>query len=114
MTATPTVHTFAAGEIATAANINLFGTAINFLMARPILEIRQTTNQSVSSSSTPTTPITYTTEDADTSGMHSTSSNTSRATAVYPGWYSFSGNVAFVANSTGSRGLAGAVNGTVL
>lgn len=112
MTATPTIHTFAAGEVATAANINLFGTAINFAFAPPILSIRQTAAQSIANGSSPGTALTYDTEDVDSSGMHSTVTNTSRATAVYPGWYEFGGGTGFASNATGARGGIGNVNGS--
>jgi hypothetical protein len=114
MTATPTVHVFVAGEVATAANINLFGTAINFLKSPPILEMNQTVAQSVASASAPASGLTFTTEVVDSSGMHSTSVNTSRCTAIYPGWYEGGGGVAFVANVTGSRGTDWAVTGAAL
>lgn len=114
MTALPTVHVFTPGEIATAANINLYGTAINYLLNPPVVEIRQTVAQSVATGSTPVSGLTFTTEDEDNSGMHSTVTNTSRCTAVYPGWYDWGGGVGFVANATGSRGGAWAVNGTML
>jgi hypothetical protein len=114
MTATPTVHVFVAGEVATAANINLFGTVANFLKTPPILEMNQTVAQSIASSSTPTAGLTFTTEVVDSSGMHSTSTNTSRCTAVYPGWYEGGGGYAAVASATGQRGCAWAVTGAAL
>ena len=57
--------------------------------------------------------LTFTTEDVDSSGMHSTSSNTSRATAVYPGWYLHSGQSSYVFNSTGIRADWWAVNAAI-
>lgn len=114
MTATPTYHVFTAGEVATAANINAFGTVLSFLKLPPIVEMNQTVAQSYSSSSTPATGATFTTEVVDSSGMHSTSSNTSRCVAVYPGWYEHGGGCGFVANATGSRGGEYAVNGSAV
>lgn len=42
-----------------------------------------------------TTAVTFTTEDLDTEGFHSTSSNTSRVTPTVAGWYRVYGSVAF-------------------
>lgn len=114
MTATPTYHVFVAGEVATAANINAFGTVLGFLKQLPIVECNQTVAQSIASSSSAGSPLTFTTEVVDSSGMHSTSSNTDRFVAVYPGWYRQAGGYAAVANSTGSRGCYYQVNGSNL
>lgn len=112
MTATPTVHVFVAGEVATAANINLFGTAINFLLARPIMQIRQSVAQSLANNTQ--TALTFDSEDVDSSGMHSTVTNTSRATAVYPGWYRFGGGLPVATGATGRRGFRYIVNGATI
>lgn len=112
MTALPTTHTFSAGEVVTDTTLNNSVTAVlNFLMARPILKCRQTVAQSITSGGAGTA-LTFDTEDVDSSGMHSTSSNTSRATAVYPGWYLFAGNGSLVQNATGLRTLSWNVNGS--
>lgn len=102
MTAVPVTRTFVAGEVVLASyfNTNING-PINFLLAKPIVRLRQTTLQTITTSTL--TALTYTTEDVDSSGMHSTVSNTSRCTAVYPGWYQQSGAFCFVANATGVR-----------
>lgn len=83
----------------------------NFLLARPILRCRQTVSQNVTTGGA-AQGVTFTTEDVDSSGMHSTSVNTSRATAVYPGWYRASGEVSWPASATGQRVVGWAVNGT--
>jgi hypothetical protein len=82
----------------------------NFLLAKPILKVVQTGAQTIANNTH--TALTFGTEVADSSGMHSTSVNTSRATAVYPGYYSDSGGTSFVGNITGSRGTYWAVNAT--
>ena len=111
MTALPTTHTFSAGEVVTDTTMNNNITAVlNFLMAPPILRVRQTSAQSLTTGTL--TAITLDTEDVDSSGMHSTVSNTSRATAVYPGWYWVNANVTFAANATGMRTSSWAVNGS--
>lgn len=111
MTAVPVTRTFVAGEVVTAAhfNTNINGPLL-FLLAPPILELRQTVSQNLTTSTA--TAITFTTEDVDSSGMHSTVSNTSRATAVYPGWYRSSGACEVAANATGDRFSWWSVNGT--
>jgi len=111
MTALPTTHTFSAGEVVTDTTMNNSITAVlNFLMAPPILRCRQTSAQSIPNNTI--TAVVFDTEDVDSSGMHSTVTNTSRATAVYPGWYWTGGNVTFAANATGVRTTSWGVNGT--
>lgn len=113
MTAVPTTLTAVAGAVLTASQWNTNNRDVeNYLLAPPILVVRQTSNQSLTSSSTPSQAITFTTEDVDSSGMHSNVTNTSRCTAVYAGWYDIGGGIAFVASATGSRGASWAVNGT--
>lgn len=112
MTAVPTVHVFVPFEVATAANINLYGTAINFALARPIMQIRQTVAQSLTSGSQ--VALLFDVEDVDSSNMHSIVTNTSRATAVYPGWYRFHGGVAIATGSTGRRGIRFITNGATV
>lgn len=115
MTAVPTTLTAVAGAVLTASQWNANNRDVdNWLLAPAILEIRQTVAQAVSSASTPATAMTCTTEDVDSTGMHSTSSNTSRCTAVYAGWYRVGGGCAFAANATGSRGCDWAVNGSAV
>jgi hypothetical protein len=111
VTAVPVTRTFVAGEVVTAAyfNTNINGPLL-FLLSPPILEVRQTANQNLTNNTT--TALTFTSEDVDSSGMHSTVSNTSRATAVYPGWYLFSGKYSPAANVTGSRFVWWLVNST--
>lgn len=62
------------------------------------------------------TAITFDTEDTDTDGYHSTSSNTSRITIPtgFGGLYLIGGSVQFAANSTGGRRLRIQLNGSQL
>lgn len=116
MTATPVPRTWTAGEIVTAGNMNAgIRDVLTFLMAPPIARCRQTVAQSQANNVS--TSITLDTEDVDSSGMHSTSVNTNRFTAVYPGWYEGYGNFTWVANATGIRVISwntngGAINGS--
>ena len=85
-----------------------------FLARRPAAMLRQTAAQSIPNGSW--TPVTFGVEDLDDDpdavGGHSTSTNTSRYTARYPGWYRVGGGVGIVSNATSIRGLAVAKNGT--
>lgn len=92
-------------------NTNING-PLSFLLAPPICQVRQTSGQTLTTSTD--TAITFDTEDVDSTGMHSTSSNTSRLTAVYPGWYSAGGGISFAANATGRRGCSWRVNAALL
>lgn len=102
MTAVPVIRTWVAGEVVVASyfNTNING-PLSFLLAPPILEIRQSSNQNLLDATT--TALTFTTEDVDSSGMHSTVSATTKCTAVYPGWYLSSGRYSPAANGTGDR-----------
>lgn len=111
MAVVPATRTWVAGEVVTAAHFNTnIRDVFNYLLAPPILKIRQTTLQSIANNTH--TALTFTTEDVDSSGMHSTSVNTSRATAVYPGWYSTAGGTSFAGNVTGVRGTYWSINAT--
>lgn len=83
---------------------------LNVVANPPICKVRQTVAQSLTNSTA--TAITFTTEDVDTSGMHSTSSNTSRLVATVAGWYLCTGNISYASNATGIRTTAWQVNGT--
>lgn len=110
MATVPVTRTWVAGEVVTAAYMNLNLTdVLNWLLAPAICQVRQIVTQSVGTSSTDN--ITFTAEDVDTTGMHSTVSNTSRLTAVYAGWYQASGAVPWPFNATGRRVAGIRVNG---
>lgn len=116
MATVPTTHTVLDG-LATSSEMNTyFRDPIDFLMNRPAARVRQTATQTITTGTL--TSITFTTEDLDDdpagTGAHSTSVNTSRYTAVYPGWYQVSGVVSFAANATGVRAASWAVNGTAI
>lgn len=111
MTAVPVTRTWVAGEVVTATEMNNNLTLVlNFLLTPPLCQINNSTAISVPTAAFTVMPMD--TEDVDNSGMHSTVTNTSRMTAVYPGWYRASGFVSFTGNSTGRRGGRWNVNGT--
>jgi hypothetical protein len=113
MTAVPVTRTFVAGEIVLASHFNLnLRDPINFLLSPPLCQARQSTLQTLTTSTFAS--ITMTSEDVDSSGMHSTVTNTSRCTAVYPGWYRWAGAACFAANATGNRATKWLVNGAIL
>lgn len=110
MTALPTTHTFSAGEVVTDTTMNNNITAVlNFVMAPPICQAYQTVAQSLANNTD--VALTFDTETVDSSGMHSTASNTDRFTAVYPGWYDTGGVVSYASNATGNRASKISVNG---
>lgn len=116
MTAVPDTHDFASG-VATSSEANAYiRDPIRFLLNKPAAELRQTVAQSIPDATW--TSITFTTEDLDSdptgTGAHSTSSATSRYVAVYAGWYRVGGGVEFSVSGTGQRGVAWAVNGTLV
>lgn len=111
MATVPVTRVWVAGEVVTDAYMNNnLSAVLNFLLARPMVQVRQTVAQSLPDSTA--TSITFDAEDFDTSGMHSTVSNTNRLTAVYPGYYSPWGGPGFANNSTGRRLALLRVNGT--
>lgn len=112
MTAVPTTLTAVAGAVLTASQWNTNNRDVeNWLLAPAILRARQTVSQNITSGGAGTA-ITFDSEDVDSTGMHSTSSNTSRATAVYPGWYWVGGNWCLAQNATGVRQASWNVNGS--
>jgi hypothetical protein len=85
-------------------------TTLSRLLDPPGAQLRQTVAQSITHSTF--TAITFTTEDYDNQGGHSTTVNTSRYTCQVAGRYLISGKVAFVSNTTGRRGTQWRVNGS--
>lgn len=115
MATIPVPRTWAAGESISSSRLNAnISDVLTFLANTPGLDMSQTVAQSFANASAPTVGLTFTSEDFDSSGMHSTSVNTSRATAVYAGVYVGGGGTGFVANAAGSRGGEWAVTGVAL
>lgn len=79
---------------------------------KPYARLRQTVAQSIANATY--TAVTFTTEDYDSAGGHSTSSNTSRYTAQVAGAYVFGGGGAFAVNAAGTRSSRWALNGTAI
>jgi len=110
MALVPAPRTWTAGEVVTAAFMNNTIRDVDaFLLARPVLDVYSSVNQSIPNNAF--TGMTFDTEYVDSSGMHSTVTNTSRATAVYAGWYDFGGLYTATGNATGQRAGRIATNG---
>lgn len=115
MVAVPTAPTFSDGVLDT-SQLNQVRDVLRFLSTPPIADMNQTVAQTLTTSVF--AAVTFTTETVDTDvdgiGGHDTSSNTSRYTARYPGWYQCSGGGGFAVNATGIRATRWAVNGTAV
>ena len=111
MATVPVIRTFVAGEVVLASyfNTNING-PLSFLLAPPIFRGRQTSSQTLTTGVV--AAITLDAEDVDSANGHSTSSNTSRYTSQYAGWYDVSGGVGFASNATSYRAVDLRVNGT--
>lgn len=113
MATVPVTRTWVAGEVVTAAHFNTnIRDVLQFLLAPPIFRGRQTSAQSIANITS--VAITLDTEDFDTAGGHSTVSNTSRYTAVYPGYYQHSGGLSYSSDATGTRAAEWGKNGTLI
>lgn len=111
MALVPATRVWVTGEIVTAAYMNDNLTAVlNFLLAPPLCQVRQSVVQPLANNTF--TSLTFATEDVDSAGMHSTSSNTDRLTSVYAGWYRVGGKWSHAVNGTGNRGSRIVLNGT--
>jgi hypothetical protein len=103
MATVPVTRTWVAGEVVTQGYMNNNLTApIGWLLAPAICQVRQIVAQSLADAAY--TALTFTAEDVDSTGMHSTSSNTSRLTAVYPGWYLVAAASSYASDVDGRRG----------
>lgn len=113
MPVVPTAPTISSGVV-TSSQFDQIRDAVRFSLNPPIAELKQTTLQSVANSPS-NAVITFGAEDVDDDvdgvGGHSTSVDTSRYTARYPGWYQVSGHVSWAGNATGRRWTWFRVNG---
>lgn len=118
MPAAPTSHTFVDG-VQTTSELNAYiRDPITFWAQKPMAELRQLVAQTLTTAVFGS--ITFTTEDFDgdwvasSGGGHDNSTNPSRYTALYDGWYVLGGGVSFAINATGQRGCRWAVNGSAV
>lgn len=110
----PATRTWVAGETVTAGLMNGYLTTpfAWILGSEPTFRAVQTVSQVLSN--TTWTSITFSTEQIDRDGGHSTSVNTSRYTSQTAGWYEVDGLITW--NMTGSAIVAArlTVNGTAI
>lgn len=114
MPVVPGSHTFVDG-LAPSSEMNSYvRDPISFLLRPPMAELRQLVAQTIATATG--TPITFTFEDMDQDpdgiGGHDNSTNPSRYTARYAGWYLCTGAVCWLNNATGLRHTYLRVNGT--
>jgi hypothetical protein len=109
VTAVPSVPSFATGQV-TVTKLTQLGDALAYSLATPIATLIQINSQSIPNNTF--TALTLDSEGVDSAGGHDNSTNPSRYTAVYAGWYELSGGCTFVANATGRRLARWIVNGT--
>lgn len=111
MATVPVEITWVTSQVVTAAQLNSnLRDAVNFLINRPICQVRQTVSQSFTSG-TPAV-VTFDSEDVDTDNMHSTVTNTSRITAVTAGRYALGGGHGWATNTVGARSCDWQINGS--
>lgn len=111
MATVPSTRTWVAGEVVLDTHFNNnIRDVLNFLLAPPIFDGRQTVAQSLTSGTY--AAVTLDAEDVDSAGGHSTSSNTSRYTAVYAGWAEVTQKAGYASNATGRRLIKLRTNGT--
>lgn len=85
-TTVPSPRTWVDGEIPPYSTINaeVYGT-LAWLLQPPMVKVRQTVAQNLANSAY--TAITFNGEDFDPYGWHNATTNTSRFTPTFPGWY---------------------------
>jgi hypothetical protein len=107
----PAPHTWVANDDATSTNLQSLTDALNFMLAPPRCRAYQSVAQTLTTGTTGAV-VTMTSEDIDTDGIHSTSTNTSRMTIVTAGRYLVVAQTCFVSNATGHRDVRIMRNGT--
>ncbi len=112
MPAVPLQRDWVNGDALTTTVLNGYiSDPLRFLLRPPMARLRKSANQAVANSAWVT--VTWDLEDVDTDidgiGGHSTT-NPSRYTARYPGWYQLSGGVTWTASTTSYRGTRWLLN----
>lgn len=115
MATVPDTHDFTDG-VATSSEANSYiRDPIRFLQKPPIAKLTATAAQNHTSTGN-WQALTWGAEivdsDVDNVGGHDNSTNPSRYTARYAGWYLVAASVVWASNTTGRRGLKFVVNGT--
>jgi hypothetical protein len=94
---------FSSGDTLTAAQMNVISDDLKFLKNVDRVRVYQSASQSVADQAWE--HITFDSEDYDSGGLHSTSSNTDRLVAQVDGWYQVKGQVTWESNATGRRDI---------
>ena len=108
-------RTWAAGDEITASRLNeqLRDNMLE-LRAAPTCRVRRATAQTITSQAEPMTGISFTSEDFDVRGWHSTSTNPTRVTPDVAGLYLVATTIEFMPNATGARSVRIGVNGLAI
>lgn len=111
MTAVPSVRTWTDGEIPPVDTMNaaLYDTW-KFLLNPPMVKARQITAQNFTSGGW--YAVTFTSEEVDTHGFHSTTTNNARFTPTVPGYYVGYFGISFAYNGSGRRVVGIRKNGS--
>lgn len=110
MAVIPVLRTWVAGELVTAAYMNVnIRDAGNFFLGRPLAILRQTVAQSVPNATY--TAVLFDTEDIDRDAGHSTSSNTGRYIPQTTGYQFLAYTLPWAVNGTGARSARFRMNG---
>jgi hypothetical protein len=116
MAVVPVPRTWTNGEFVTDTIMNAttgVRDALNFILAPPRCDLRQTAAQSIGNGAW--TALTFTTEDADTDSMHDTVTNTDRITVQTAGWYRLTGSASWaVTGSVVRNGARWTKNGVAI
>jgi hypothetical protein len=111
MTTAPSIPTFTAGQVLTAAQLTQLATALNFaLYTRPLCKLHATIPQAIGTGVLSVLSIDATDVDTD-GGRSGPGSALDRYVCRTQGWYSVSATVSYAGNGTGSRFAVFHVNG---
>lgn len=108
MATVPNLATYYAGARWRAADVNTFGTAVNFANKTYACRVYNGSTQSIATGGGGDL-LTFGSEYSDAYGWHD-AGLPERITPAYPGWYHIVGNVSFATNATGLRLLTIQVN----
>lgn len=111
--APPSPRTWSVDEVEVASYMNATRDALIFLANPPVCNAVQATGQSIATGAT-WTALALDSTAADPYGMHSNTTNNSRATSQAAGYYAVFSAACFPSNATGWRGSRSAKNGAAI
>lgn len=116
MAIVPILPTVTGGAVYPSSSPSALVAAALFAQKPPMADLLQIVAQSLTTATFTSLTFTSAAVDQDYLGGtgHSNSTNTSRYTANYAGWYEISGGPAFAVNATGNRGCRWAINGAAV